>query len=338
MKRLLFLLLSLFLILIVPTYAATCTASQNGDWNDPATWSGCVVPATDDDVVIPSGISVTTTTVVTRDVGTSTNVQSGGSLSSNNTFWAFGTFSNSGTLSVDGPRFNNHGTLNNSGTIYVNALLDSAIGSVVNNYGTIIVNALFDNDGTMNNRGLYDNRNGGTENEGTFNNIHPGEYLGDPPVAGAVAGDFNQIGGGSSSTSPTSTTTGSSSIILPTSITSPDDRLNFGHGDTSHGIVYSRSDNGITVYGINGSSEGYLGVHLPLDAMPDCDPPPAENQLLASSEDGKYNIYLLTTCEYQINIGPDAEGKVQVVIFEGVPADMSSVKYYDFNVYDILSG
>ncbi len=118
----------------------------------------------------------------------------------------------------------------------------------------------------------------------------------------------------------------------------PDDRLNYGKGDVTNGIVYARTNNGITIYGINEFGEGFLGANVPFDELPNCDPAPSENQLLASSADGKYSIWLLTTCEYQVNMGPDAEGKVQVIIWQGIPMDKDSVTYYEFNVFDILGG
>ena len=118
----------------------------------------------------------------------------------------------------------------------------------------------------------------------------------------------------------------------------PDDRINYGHGDAHIGIVYARSDNGITIYGVDADSKGFLAVHVAPEDLPDCDPAPSENQLLASSADGKYTVWLLTTCEYQANIGPDAEGKVQVVTWRGVPAIKESVSSYDFNVFEVLGG
>ncbi len=126
-------------------------------------------------------------------------------------------------------------------------------------------------------------------------------------------------------------------VIDPSTIP-PDDRLNYGRGDSHIGILYARSDNGITIYGVDANSNGFLAVHVAPEDLPDCDPAPSENQLLASSADGMYQIWLLTTCEFQANIGPDAEGKVQVITWRGVPAIKESVTSYDFNVFEVLGG
>jgi hypothetical protein len=44
---------------------------------------------------------------------------------------------------------------------------------------------------------------------------------------------------------------------------------------------------------------------------------PAVNTLIASA-DG-VSVYVLTTGEIQVNAGPDAEGKIHVKIFNGIP-------------------
>ncbi len=53
-----------------------------------------------------------------------------------------------------------------------------------------------------------------------------------------------------------------------------------------------------------------------LAALPDF---PIENTLIASTTDGFVTAYKLTTGEYQVNVGPLTDGKVHVVIFDGIP-------------------
>ncbi|MBZ0319264.1 MAG: hypothetical protein K8L91_22810 [Anaerolineae bacterium] len=53
-----------------------------------------------------------------------------------------------------------------------------------------------------------------------------------------------------------------------------------------------------------------------LAALPDY---PIENMLIASTSDGFISVYKLTTGEYQVNVGPLLDGKVHVVIFDGIP-------------------
>ena len=99
----------------------------------------------------------------------------------------------------------------------------------------------------------------------------------------------------------------------------------------TNGAVYTDED-GIGVYGVDENGDGFEALFISaaeLAALPDM---PAENLLLAGDADGPFAIFKLTTGEYQVNIGPDAEGKVQVVIFDGIPP--TTVYGYEFNVYE----
>ncbi|MCQ3930729.1 MAG: hypothetical protein DPW16_09725 [Chloroflexi bacterium] len=51
-------------------------------------------------------------------------------------------------------------------------------------------------------------------------------------------------------------------------------------------------------------------------ALPDF---PAKNTLIAKTADGFISVYKLTTGEYQVNVGPLDDGKVHVIIFDGIP-------------------
>ena len=132
---------------------------------------------------------------------------------------------------------------------------------------------------------------------------------------------------------PTQEDITSSGPVIDLATIPPDDRLNYGQGDSSFGIAYARPDNGITVYGINPDSTGYLATNVPPTDLPTCDPRPYQNELLARSADGKYTIWLLTTCEFQVNMGPDEEGKVHVITWHGIPPIKESIKFDDFNVF-----
>src|SRR3989449_123490 len=123
------------------------TATQNGNWNDPATWGGASPPITinsGDTVTIPAGITVTIpSSVAISNTGTITN---------------FGTISNSGTL-------RNLGYFGNGGTITNNS------GSAISNYGTI------NSYGTVSNSGTITNNSGGTITNysgGKLNNLAGG--------------------------------------------------------------------------------------------------------------------------------------------------------------------
>jgi len=93
-------------------------------------------------------------------------------------------------------------------------------------------------------------------------------------------------------------------------------------------------DMGLVIWGINPVGEGYLAFAVPSDVLAELPDHPDEAILIDSTDDGLYAFYQLTTGEYQLNIGPDFEGKVQVVIFDGIPP--TTVYRRDFNIYDIL--
>jgi len=103
-------------------------------------------------------------------------------------------------------------------------------------------------------------------------------------------------------------------------------------------IYNSQDDDGnpsLDVYGIDDEGEGYYAFTITeADLAPFADNPPEENTEIMTV--GNVALYVLTTGEYQLNIGPDEEGKVRVVIFNGLPP--TNVYSYDYNVYDILDG
>ena len=101
-------------------------------------------------------------------------------------------------------------------------------------------------------------------------------------------------------------------------------------------IYNGLDDNGnpsLDVYGINDEGEGYYAFTITeANLAPFADNPPEENTEIMTVDN--VALYALDTGEYQLNIGPDEEGKVRVVIFNGLPS--TNVYSYDYNVYDIL--
>jgi hypothetical protein len=89
---------------------------------------------------------------------------------------------------------------------------------------------------------------------------------------------------------------------------------------------------GLSFWGINDEGDGYPAFYVSkesLDALPEN---PESNLEIARTDNGQIVFYKLTTGEYQVNIGPDSEGKVQVIIFDGIPA--TNIYRRDFNVND----
>lgn len=97
--------------------------------------------------------------------------------------------------------------------------------------------------------------------------------------------------------------------------------------------VLASSAFGIQVTIISADSQGLQGITLTPEQLSQMPTQVSENTLIGQSWRGYIKVYLLTTGEYQVNIGPDREGKVRVVIFNGVNA--TTAYGYQFNVNNI---
>lgn len=80
----------------------------------------------------------------------------------------------------------------------------------------------------------------------------------------------------------------------------------------------------VAIYGIDEAGHGYEAIFVPYADLPET---PVSNQLIAQFEDIRF--FRLSTGEYQVSAGPDAEGKEYMLIFDGCPA--SSADAYIFN-------
>lgn len=100
-----------------------------------------------------------------------------------------------------------------------------------------------------------------------------------------------------------------------------DDRLNWSHGDLLN-VIYSRWDKvgnpEIWVYTLNAASEGVLnGIFKYDDFKSYLGKPPQQNTRIGKVSQS--TLYALTTGEFQINIGPDDEGKTYSIILDKIP-------------------
>jgi hypothetical protein len=84
----------------------------------------------------------------------------------------------------------------------------------------------------------------------------------------------------------------------------------------------------LNIYGVDADGNGYYLFSISPSDFGDA---PDENTELKTV--GNVTLYQLTTGELQLNIGPDAEGKVQVIIFDGLPP--SVIYGYSYNVNDL---
>lgn len=103
-----------------------------------------------------------------------------------------------------------------------------------------------------------------------------------------------------------------------------DGRLNPDAGATA--AFYAPPDGSLQVYGVDAQSHGYPAIYVSPEEVAALPAAPEANLKIAESDDGKIALYKLTTGEYQLNVGPDFEGKVFVYIFAGDP--LALVKSY----------
>ena len=84
-------------------------------------------------------------------------------------------------------------------------------------------------------------------------------------------------------------------------------------------IYESEDGGGLDCYAINDDGDGvYVGTVTQDMIAEYVANPPEENMFIASFGDN-VNVYVLTTGEIQINVGPNEEGKTFVYIFDGIP-------------------
>lgn len=99
-----------------------------------------------------------------------------------------------------------------------------------------------------------------------------------------------------------------------------DGRLNRFYGDLIN-VLYRGTVGGMPamlVYSLDADSNGLLaGAFTPEDIAPFVGAPPAENTAIRTID--RSTLYAITSGEFQINIGPDAENKVYTIIFNGLP-------------------
>jgi hypothetical protein len=67
------------------------------------------------------------------------------------------------------------------------------------------------------------------------------------------------------------------------------------------------------------TGDGYFGFYVPAEDLMSLPESPEEAILLAQSEDGKAVLYWLPSNEFQLNIGPDWEGKMHILRFPFFP-------------------
>ena len=118
----------------------------------------------------------------------------------------------------------------------------------------------------------------------------------------------------------------------------PDNRINWRMGDDIAAIYRDADDAGnpaLSIYEINDAAEGELRFKVTMaDLQPYLDNPPAHNTEIKTA--GKVTLYALTSGEFQISLGPNAEGKVYDLIFTTLPIE--AFEMFQWSVFDVLAG
>ena len=118
----------------------------------------------------------------------------------------------------------------------------------------------------------------------------------------------------------------------------PDNRINWRMGDDIAAIYRDADDAGnpaLSIYEINADAEGELRFKVTMaDLQPYLDNPPAHNTEIMSA--GKVTLYALSSGEFQISLGPNAEGKIYDLIFTTLPVE--EFEMFQWSVFDVLGG
>ncbi|MEQ8675957.1 MAG: hypothetical protein RIC84_22250 [Aggregatilineales bacterium] len=105
-----------------------------------------------------------------------------------------------------------------------------------------------------------------------------------------------------------------------------DGRMNANHGDLI-AAVYDISD-GINIYCVNSNAQGFFSFRVDASTIAGFPANPASNTLVASSVHCAVHFYILSSGEFQINIGPDAGGDVREMVFTGF--NMSNLRLSNY--------
>lgn len=106
-----------------------------------------------------------------------------------------------------------------------------------------------------------------------------------------------------------------------------DGRIN-PHAYAPVAIYCDAANSRVAIYGINDDGEGFEAIFVPYSELPET---PASNLLI--EQFGDIRFYRLSTGEYQVSAGPDAEGKEYAAVFDGCPWS-----YVEAYIFDHLTG
>ncbi|MBI5670903.1 MAG: thrombospondin type 3 repeat-containing protein, partial [Chloroflexi bacterium] len=104
----------------------------------------------------------------------------------------------------------------------------------------------------------------------------------------------------------------------------PPFRFNDGRLETmldGHTAIYLHDGTGnpaIHIYRTDDFGNAYLTLARSLNELNQYPDRPEANMLIGTGIDGKVALYKLTSGEYQINVGPDSDGKIYIIVLPGL--------------------
>ncbi|MCU0423462.1 MAG: hypothetical protein MUC81_11680, partial [Bacteroidia bacterium] len=222
----------------------TIIAIQTGNWNDPATWEGNVVPTISNNATIATGVTVTIPVGVTAACN-GLNIQAGATLTA-----TAGTLNSANAIILDG-------TLNAAGTS-INISAPALTGININVGGSLNVSG-----GTMN-IGTTGGGNNTLSVSGTLN-ITGGTLTVNGNVALTSTASFSQSGGDfnidpNSGTASSSVAQGTHTLLIQTNT------INCSDGtitivDPPHNSISSSTTNSVRISVGSGSLTAFTGTH-----------------------------------------------------------------------------
>jgi len=107
--------------------------------------------------------------------------------------------------------------------------------------------------------------------------------------------------------------------------------LNEGHGDQIAQVVFGQADAGypaLFVYCVNPGQDNTLALTVRWDFGTDYTPSDTNRLVLGTNQcAAPVDVYVLTSGEFSVHIGPDAEGKVAAMVFNAPP--VSNLHFVD---------
>ncbi|MFN7313265.1 MAG: T9SS type A sorting domain-containing protein [Bacteroidota bacterium] len=222
----------------------TIIAIQTGNWNDPATWEGNVVPTVSNFATIASGVTVTIPASVTAACN-GLNIQAGATLNANS-----GTLNSANAILLDG-------TLNAAGTS-VNVLAPALNGLNIGASGILNLSGGTFNIGTTGGGNNTMAVSGGLNISGGALTINGNVTLTSTSSFSQSGGDFNIDP--NSGTSTTSVAQGTHSLLIQTSnVTCTNGTITII--DPPHNSIALSTTNSLRIAVSTGSLSAFSGTH-----------------------------------------------------------------------------